>query len=618
MSMKLLLISALVAVSLADLRRTSYPKDQFKNLADKKCFGDYALYMEPSDFGYAKLKQQRDENDYDQFLRSNIDNQQDNRDWRSQDPKDQEAGKDMLPFRSFESAAYDSHDSVENKIADSPVKPAAIVVKTGTPYLMPFRWNNPHASELEVNIWIMRNGNPVVVPVRKPACSGEGYQDVMLDFTIPVDFSQLGTKITGFQGCKIEGDCVLQIYAHSVETRTYAIGVPLLVETSPGKYDVDDVTTNSDILRSAGKDLNVRFSSLRPLCLGSNSKETDFESCVPRYPRLVSDVWNHAYQNSDYSPYSGQQPESISQNLQAACVIQMIAADRGELGHEHWKRANRPAYSEGKKLRKRVKEKIKAYEDVARDIMNLVMIPSEDTWTIDDTMKCQGTEIENTAKCFRCAEVGSRSTSRQDKTTYVPSFEVPEKFVQKAKDIIDKAVALKLMSESPNLETHPSQLLFPSTQNLMTVRGDKVGVVQIYIAVGQDMNADFYSVSQIPVLKDSLSVAYQGPMIKTEKMATKADANNYKMVSAADPNKRDDGHHTASLVAEEHRLHMIPVTNNMFSQVLQIPRRVAASSVEENVPARLFGDDEMANSALGMTISWLSAFSLFVGVVFQF
>merc|ERR1712160_120542 len=151
-----------------------------------------------------------------------------------------------------------------------------------------------------------------------------------------------------------------------------------------------------------------------------------------------------------------------------------------------------------------------------------------------------------------------------------------------------------------------SQLLFPSTQNLMTVRGDKVGVVQIYIAVGQDMNADFYSVSQIPVLKDSLSVAYQGPMIKTD-----------KMVSAADPNKRDDGHHTASLVAEEHRLHMIPVTNNMFSQVLQIPRRVAASSVEENVPARLFGDDEMANSALGMTISWLSAFSLFVGVVFQ-
>merc|ERR1711957_858922 len=166
--------------------------------------------------------------------------------------------------------------------------------------------------------------------------------------------------------------------------------------------------------------------------------------------------------------------------------------------------------------------------------------------------KCQGTESENTAKCFRCAEVGSRSTSRQDKTTYVPSFEVPEKFVQKAKDIIDKAVAC------------------------------------------------------------------QGPMIKTEKMATKADANNYKMVSAADPNKRDDGHHTASLVAEEHRLHMIPVTNNMFSQVLQIPRRVAASSVEENVPARLFGDDEMANSALGMTISWLSAFSLFVGVVFQF
>jgi len=613
MAMKLLLISALVAVSLADLRCASYPKDQFKSKAGK-CFGDYVLYMEPSAFGYAKLEQQR-KDDYDQFLRSNIDNEQDKRDWRSA-PDQQEDGKDMLPFRSFESAADDSHSSVSNKIE---ANPAAIEVTTGTPYPMPFRWNNPHASELEVNIWIMRNGDPVVVPIRKPACSGEGYQDVMLDFTIPVDFSQLGTKIKGFKGCKIVGDCVLQIYAHSVETRTYAIGVPLLVkQKSTGKYDVESTATR-DNLRPAGKDLNFRLSSLRPLCLGSHSPETDIESCVPRYPRLVSDVWNHAYQNSDYSPYSGQQPESISQNLQAACVIQMTAADRGELGHEHWKRANRPAYSEGKKLRKRVKEKIKAYEDVARDIMNKVMIPSK-YLTVDDTMKCQGTDKgaePDTKKCFRCAEVGSRSTSRQDKTTYVPSFEVPAELVAQAKVIIANAVEQKLMSVSPNLITHPSQLLFPSTQNLMTVRGDGVGVVQIYIAVGQDMNADFYKVSQENILKDEISLAYQGAMIKTEKMATKADANNYKMKDITGK-KTDKGQHTASLVAEEHKRHVIPLTRDMFSQVLQIPRQVAASAVEENVPARLFGDDEIANSALGMTISWLSAFSLFVGVVFQF
>ena len=85
-------------------------------------------------------------------------------------------------------------------------------VKAGEPYTMPLRWNNPHSSELEVNgepravlrkaalprlrvcrrarvlagraagltqrhvslrvVWIM--DKKYVVPIRKPACSGEG------------------------------------------------------------------------------------------------------------------------------------------------------------------------------------------------------------------------------------------------------------------------------------------------------------------------------------------------------------------------------------------------------------------------------------------------------------
>ncbi len=35
---------------------------------------------------------------------------------------------------------------------------------------------------------------------------------------------------------------------------------------------------------------------------------------------------------SDYSPYSGQQPEWISRNLQAAAVLSMVTGNRGELG----------------------------------------------------------------------------------------------------------------------------------------------------------------------------------------------------------------------------------------------------------------------------------------------
>merc|ERR1719487_373783 len=59
--------------------------------------------MEPSDFGYAGLKHQR-QRAYDNFLRSNIDNQQDRRDFET------EVGRDHLPFRTFESASTDAHD----------------------------------------------------------------------------------------------------------------------------------------------------------------------------------------------------------------------------------------------------------------------------------------------------------------------------------------------------------------------------------------------------------------------------------------------------------------------------------------------------------------------------
>merc|ERR1719181_241964 len=116
--------------------------------------------------------------------------------------------------------------------------------------IVPLRWNNPHASEMEVNIWIFNHKgdkkladgspHPIVVPIRKPVCSGEGHQDNVIAFTIPKDFNQLTSKIPGFEGCtkaQCEGNwrdaktcCVLQIYSHSVESRQYAIGFPIVIE----------------------------------------------------------------------------------------------------------------------------------------------------------------------------------------------------------------------------------------------------------------------------------------------------------------------------------------------------------------------------------------------------
>ena len=134
-----------------------------------------------------------------------------------------ERGRDMLPFRSFEAATTDASNTVLNKIPDGAPGPV-IVATPGQPYIVPLRWNKPHAAELEVNIWI--SNNQVVVPIRKPTCSGEGYQDNVFAFTIPADFNQLGEKVPGWTGCKQKGDCVLQVYAHSVEPRTYAMGIP--------------------------------------------------------------------------------------------------------------------------------------------------------------------------------------------------------------------------------------------------------------------------------------------------------------------------------------------------------------------------------------------------------
>jgi len=197
-------IQALIILGLgnfvtADLRMASQPRVGYSLVNQgttpwmMEASSMHYRYMEPSTFGYKGLEHQKARN-YDNFLRSNIDNEQDNRNFNDED------GKDHLPFRTLEAEVFDTYTwklHTRRRNVNQPVPleiPLTKVVRPGEEINVPLRWNNPHASEMEVNIWIFKHAakQPIVVPIRKPSCSGEGHQDNMVSFTVPKDFTEFG------------------------------------------------------------------------------------------------------------------------------------------------------------------------------------------------------------------------------------------------------------------------------------------------------------------------------------------------------------------------------------------------------------------------------------------
>lgn len=622
--MKTAILWCLLGTATADLRRASQAKKGFKllqqnggraaknfvvgtgvtddGLVDTATKGR-VLYMEPSTFGYKGLVNQRKKN-YDNFLRSNIDNEQDNRNFNN------EAGLDHLPFRSFESVAdtkyphdgntkyphqytaaneatFDDSLQVNNLDVDTVLK-----VKPGEARVTPLRWNNPHAAEIEVNLWIMCADPPTVIPVKKPTCSGEGNQNNIIEWAIPSDFNDMdwqsceATKC--FNGCVAAGDCVLQIYAHSVETRQYTTSVPIIVTKGakgdgldysvnpkdiaeatafawPTNYDLKSLTQatppSSAAIGGVGDDLsNVKvcvssqregispagdavdqveltntgtaatlnapkvnlylckrneneraaekrvkkvvysvtganaktkskrenytpfeMSSVnkfngdadlktvvaeltsysgttrtitvkldmsinkrwrfrrhlqavcptgklkeptpdpwydlsklkRETCLSAQDPNANYKNTLPQRGILHSDVANHAYQNSNYSPYSGQQHSEISRTMQAAAVIHMTSANRGELGKNNIPNAIKQT---AKQLNKQVNKLYKAYEKVANKVIDTLTAKGDTNGgNIQMGVQPLGTS-------FRAEEKGATSTKRLKTTTYVPSF----------------------------------------------------------------------------------------------------------------------------------------------------------------------------------------------------
>ena len=499
--------------------------------------------MEPSDFNYARLAQQRDGGGYDNFLRSNIDNEQDKRNFQT------EPGRDHLPFRSYETAATDASTTVKNKIP--PTTPGAAITATpGEPFIVPLRWNNPHSSELEVNIWVM--DNKFVVPIRKPTCSGEGHQDNVFYFKVPTDFNGLGSRIPGFEGCKQVGDCVLQIYAHSVEPRMYAMGTPLIVTGT-----VPTASASSLNVEAARVDVGLSIESL-PLrtCLPSNEAAlANIANAVPRHARMVSDQFTHAYMNSNQSPYSGQQPEAISRNMQASCILKMVSGNRGELGKRKLAKDNRAARNFQRRIAKKVHHLIRHYEGITNTIISAVGdISMRNTDSFISTDTSQFTTIlrggqnttQKTTTCFRCAEVGAVNSRRKQTNTYVPSFRIPA-----------------------GLDNTSKLYIAPIFLPLLEAQADGSSLLLIYETVLNDMREQF-------IKAGTLGLGYMPPVIKPGTSgATMPDATNFIKVDAA--GQPDNGYYAATQAQQYINQEIVTNTSDTGRRRAQVGQNTMAS-----------------------------------------
>jgi len=480
-----------VCVTVADMRFGSQPWNSYKvrdyNNAVKfveQSRGN-AVYESPGTFGYAKLAQQK-QNNYDNQLRSNIDNQQDNRNFND------EEGRDHLPMRLNSDIVADGvfSDTVPRTQQEIKNMPINITVQPSQDVLIPMRWNNPHAAEIEANIWVHNAEELVVVPIKKPTCHGEGHQDGIFHFKVPADFnSAIAAKVPGFKGCFDIGDCDLQVYAHSVESRMYSVGTSIIIQGYAGQgfvaRDIKEPDTDPELDLDA-LDIDI--------CRLATDASADIPNAVPYKPRLISDQANHAYQNSDYSPYSGQQPRAISKNLQASAVIKMVSGNRGELGKNILPAATKTAQQNLQKTQNQVYQR---YENYANKIIRTVGNSMKSTATIG------GAGGQELANCFGCATAAATNARRLTTTTYIPSFDLTD----------------ELVTQSKSLVPEDYQNLFKT--NSVTGKTS----VNIYVAAMEKLMPLFKEAAEQYGLK------YMPPVLK-DSPATKADETKFRKRNA--------------------------------------------------------------------------------------
>ncbi|TPX55444.1 hypothetical protein PhCBS80983_g05308 [Powellomyces hirtus] len=230
-------------------------------------------YQVPSTFGYAKLVAQA-KNNNDNFLRSNVDNEANKRNTNT------EAPKDMTPCR-------------QDGLGNGP----AMTLTAGQNFEIPLQFNNPHDGECEVNIWTnMQAAVPDVAPITRFPCGG-GFAQNRPNVTIPADFPNV---------CGAGAGCVMQLYWHTVEPRTYAV--------------CTDVQINAGAAPAGA-------GAAAPARLRTRQEST----VVFNKALLYADSFDTAHIDSTHSGYRGQQPALVGANLAARIEMQSFTGNGGLL-----------------------------------------------------------------------------------------------------------------------------------------------------------------------------------------------------------------------------------------------------------------------------------------------
>jgi len=269
------------------------------------------------------------------------------------------------------------------------------------------------------------------------------------------------------------------------------------------------------------QDPGLDLTTLRTLCLARSDPAARITTSLPQEARLISDVYNHAYQNSDYSPYSGQQPKEISKNMQASCVLKMIPANRGELGKQALLRDNRKGFKFARQLDRKAKQLVKQYERIANSIIKMIDKKEKNTdlmgpaTTIgEDAAASAGTAsmvMQQANECFRCNEVGSVITKRKETNTYIPSYQIQDNTLLAAVKVLASDEYSKVLSDT--------------------------GLVQIYVPAMNDLMGEFEKAY-------ALNITYQGPMLK-DTMNTMADGTKFKKLDATGAVDKEKGAYAA-------------------------------------------------------------------------
>lgn len=283
--------------------------------ADLRWRGNLASYStyvrKPSNFNFAALQNQEKSN-LDNFVRSNIDNEANQRNTQT------EAAVDMLPCRNNQPGQMHKYE-------------------VGSTVTLPLQWNNPLASNCEVNVFI--NNYKEVVPFMRPSPCGGGYAQNDISFVIPPNFP----------GCRSEADkCVMQIYAHSVEPRTYAMCIDFSLTggaaippanapanppsvSAPPAYNPNGSAPVTPVPATTVGQVPEGYAVLGRVYKRAGAQGKLVANPVPQSAIHYSDSYDTAHVDSTRSGYRGQQLQYLDPEVKAAIDLYSYIPNGGLL-----------------------------------------------------------------------------------------------------------------------------------------------------------------------------------------------------------------------------------------------------------------------------------------------